>query len=220
MKMLAIANQKGGVGKSTLAVNLGLTAVAQGARVLLVDADPQGSAALWAAARNEELPRFDTMQLSKPILHRELPRVGAGYDLVLIDVGGRDSATFRSALVAADEVLIPLGPGAADLWASQDVFAMLDEVGMGRSITAWAVFTRVVQGTRVAKESGQHLRDLLEEHAVTLAKSVVHSRVAWAESFGDGLGVGEHAGGSAAAAELQALAIELGLIREGNDDET
>lgn len=218
MKVLAIANQKGGVGKSTLAVNLGLVLVAQGVRVLLVDADPQGSAALWAAARNEELPRFDTMQLSKPILHRELPRIGTGYDLILIDVGGRDSATFRSALVAANEVLIPLGPGAADLWASQDVFAMLDEVAMGRSMNAWAVFTRVVQGTRIAKESGQHLNELLEEHDVALAQNIMHSRVAWAESFGEGLGVTEHPRGAAAAIELHALAEEIGLTR-GDEDE-
>jgi chromosome partitioning protein len=212
MEVLAIANQKGGVGKSTLAVNLGIEAVRGGRRVLLVDADTQSSATLFSAAREEGEPRFDTMQLVRPVLHREIPRIGGAYELVVIDVGGRDSGTFRSALVAADRVLIPLGPSAADLWASDDVLGMLDEVSVGKSVRASAVFTKVVHGTRVAREALAELHEMLKERDVTLLDTAIHARVAWAQSFGEGRAVTEWAPSSAAAEELRALSAELGIL--------
>ena len=110
MQILAIGNQKGGVGKSSLAVNLAIEAADQGNKVLVVDADVQGSAALFAAARDGASVKFDTVQMVKPILHKELPRIGKAYDLVVIDIGGRDNAAFRSAWSPQTSSLSRLDP--------------------------------------------------------------------------------------------------------------
>lgn len=211
-QVLAIANQKGGVGKSTLAANLAVLAADTGRRVLLIDADPQASATDFAGAREQEAPTFHTAQLVRPVLHQEVPRLGGGYDLVLIDVGGRDTKTFRSALLAADTILIPLGPSAADVWATEDVFNILDELAVSAEFEALAVFTRAVAGTRVAREASDHVREQLAERSVRLLETVIHSRVAWPEAFGEGLAVTEHEPRGAAARELRELAAELGIV--------
>ena len=215
MHVLAIANQKGGVGKSTLAVNLAVEATNHGLRVLLIDADAQASATDFAGAREDSRPRFETVQLVRPILHKEVPRIGEPYDLVVVDVGGRDSSTFRSALVAADTILIPLGPSAADVWATEDVFRLLDEISVSRRVEALAVFTRVVHHSRetvVAREAQEYVREQLGEREVRLLRTVIHSRVAWPKAFGEGLAVTELDPRGAAATELRTLAGELGIV--------
>lgn len=212
MHILAIANQKGGVGKSTLAVNLATLAATEGRRVLLVDADPQATSTDFAGARDEERPFFHTAQLVRPVLHQEVPRLGAGYDLVVIDVGGRDTATFRSALVSADTILIPLGPSAADVWATEDVWKLLDELSVSQDFTALAVFTRVVHGTRVARDATSYVGEELAERNVRLLPTIIHNRVAWPEALGEGLAVTEHEPRGKAAAELQDLARDLGIL--------
>jgi chromosome partitioning protein len=82
--ILSVLNQKGGVGKTTVSTHLAAALSREGARVLLVDADPQASALDWAAARKEP-PLFPVLGLPKPVLHRELPTVAADYEHVVID---------------------------------------------------------------------------------------------------------------------------------------
>ena len=107
-RVLAVANSKGGVGKSTLATNIGVQAVNGGASVLVVDTDPQASTTLFATTRDESRKSFRVMQMTKPLIHREIPEISDGYDLVIIDTAARESATFRSALAAATSVLVPI----------------------------------------------------------------------------------------------------------------
>ena len=93
--IFAIANTKGGVGKSTLAVNLAVLAASQGHKVLLVDADPQASSLQFLNARDDSLPAFTGIQISQPIIHKQLPELATHYEYVFIDVGGRDAPVFR-----------------------------------------------------------------------------------------------------------------------------
>ena len=212
--ILTIANQKGGCAKSTLAVNLAVCAARGGARVLLVDADPQATAMDWVRVRDpERQPSIAGIQMSRPVLHRQLPELSDPFDLVLVDVGGRDDRTLRSALLAADRVLVPLGPAAPDAWATDDVIELLGELMTGRPLQAWAVLTRVVAGTNVARETAEHLRQGLDarELPVTLIPDPIIARVAWSAAFGEGLGVQELSRRSKAALELERLAAVLGI---------
>ena len=82
--IVGVLNQKGGVGKTTISVNLAHAFALTGHRVLLVDADPQGSALAWSSVRVED-PLFPVVGMPKPTLHKDLPAIAVDYDHVVID---------------------------------------------------------------------------------------------------------------------------------------
>lgn len=208
--VLAIANSKGGVGKSTLATNLAAEAAAEGLQVLLVDTDPQASSTVFAATRGEDRPAFRVVQMTKAILHRELPQLSEPYDLVIVDTGARDTSTFRSAIAAASLVLVPVTPSAYDIWASEDVFTVIDELAVTRDdLGVRVVLNQVIPRTRIAREALEALGELTEEQNAQILETRVHSRVAWKMSSSDGLSVCEWEPRGAAADELRALWREL-----------
>lgn len=211
-RVLAVANSKGGVGKSTLATNLAVAAVDAGLEVLLVDTDPQASSTVFAATRDEGRPSFRVIQMIQPILHREVPELARPYDLVIIDTGARETRTFRSALAASDVVLIPVTPSAYDVWASEDVFTLIDELSATRELATRVVLNQVVPRTRVAQEALEALEEMTEEQNAVLLATRIHARVAWRMASGEGLAVTEYQPKGAAAAELRALWKELDLV--------
>ena len=216
--IFAVANTKGGVGKSTLTVNLAILAASQGHRVLLVDADHQGSSLQFLNARDDSLPAFTGIQISQPIIHKQLPELAAHYEHVFIDVGGRDAPVFRSALVAANTILIPMVPSVFDAWAAEDVFSIIDELTTGRVVDARVVLNQATP-TIIAKEALQSLQGVLKEHGITLMVAVLQNRTAWPRSIGEGMGVGEWEPAGKAAQELYQLARELGLYVDENTSE-
>jgi chromosome partitioning protein len=106
--IVALLNQKGGTGKTTLALHLAGEWARQGARVTLVDADPQGSALDWSQQRaHEGLARlFGVIGLARDTIHHEAPELARGVDMLVIDGPPRVAALMRSVLLAADVVLI------------------------------------------------------------------------------------------------------------------
>jgi len=213
--ILAVANSKGGVGKSTLATNLAAEAAGAGLQVLLVDTDPQASSTLFASARPEDRPAFRVVQMTKPILHRELPELSKPYDLAILDTAGRESNTFRSALTAAHKVLVPITPSAYDVWASEDVFTVVDEIAATRdAFESMVVVNQVIPRTVIARDALDALDELVGEQDARLLETRICSRVAWKMSAREGLAVTEWEPKGAAAAELRALSRELGVSRD------
>ena len=107
--IISLLNQKGGVGKTTLAIHLAVALVKKKKRVLLVDADPQGSSMDWSANR-ESTTSLPVIGLPKATLHKELPKMESNYDFIIIDGSPRVYDVARSALMASDLVLIPVQP--------------------------------------------------------------------------------------------------------------
>ena len=124
--IVSILNQKGGVGKTTLAVHVATAFAQQGNRVLLVDADPQGSALDWSASRSGT-PLFPVIGLPKASLHREIPILAVDYQMVVIDGPPRVYEVARSAILASDVVLIPVQPSPYDVWAAKEIVDLLAE---------------------------------------------------------------------------------------------
>lgn len=119
--IVAVGNEKGGVGKTTIAVSLAALQAAAGRDVLLVDADPgQHSAARWAARRREQHPEAAAVRcvrLTGTGLRPELADLATRYDVVVVDTGAEDSPELRAAMLVAQVLVVPLLPEPLDLWA-------------------------------------------------------------------------------------------------------
>jgi len=202
---IAILNQKGGVGKTTLSVNLAASLARAGSRVLLIDADPQGSALDWAAARQAE-PLFPVVGLPKPTLHRDVDQLGAGYDHIIIDGPPRVTELARSAIMAADLVIIPVQPSPLDVWAAEEVVKLIDEARIYKPTlhSVFAVNRRIVNTAL-----GRDVREALASYSVPALDASVCQRIAFAESAAQGLAVFEAEPDGPAGREIEALREEI-----------
>ncbi|MFO1039785.1 MAG: ParA family partition ATPase [Geminicoccaceae bacterium] len=209
--IVAVLNQKGGVGKTTLALHLAAALVERGGKVLVIDADPQGSALDWAAARPGE-PLFPVIGLPRPNLHKEVPRHATGYDWVIIDGPPRVNELARSALLAADLVVVPVQPSPYDVWAAREIVSLVKEAAVFKEtqIARFAV-NRKITNTAI----GRDVFDALAEFEIPVLRNVISQRVAFAESAARGATVLEHDPEGPAAREVRAVAQELVELMAG-----
>lgn len=205
-KVITIAQQKGGSGKTTLAVNLAAEALRRGMSVALLDTDPQGSLGRWFMTRRERLGEagLEFSTSSAWGVSYECEKLKKAVDLVIVDTPPKVDADLRPALREADLVLIPVASSHVDLWATDGV---LDLAARERK-AAWIVLNRTRAGTRLGDEVAAAAAEL----TAGVARAGLASRVVYAETLGQGRGAVE-AGHRAARAEVAALTDEvLGLL--------
>jgi chromosome partitioning protein len=209
--IVALLNQKGGVGKTTLALHLAGTWANNGKRVVVVDPDPQGSALDWSEQRAKEaVPRlFGVLGLARDTLHREAPEIARDADYVVIDGPPRVATLMRSALLAADLIVIPTQPSPFDGWASGEILRLFQEARVFRpQLVARFVLNRCGARTVIARETAEALAD----HEPPVLAARVGQRVVFADAAGTGRLVCEVPQGEAATREITALAAEIERI--------
>lgn len=203
--VIGLLNQKGGVGKTTLAVHLADALARRRRRTLLIDADPQGSALDWAAARAEEAP-FAVIGLPRPTIHQEVKRLAQDYDAVVIDGPPRVYEVARSAIMASDVVLIPVQPSPYDVWAASEIVELVKEARIYKpALKAAFVINRRIHNTAI----GRDVIDALATYGLPALPTAICQRVALAESAGAGMTVFETVPDSVAVRELRCLAEDV-----------
>ncbi|MBN9047719.1 MAG: AAA family ATPase [Rhizobiales bacterium] len=211
--IVVIGNTKGGVGKTTLAVQLAVIRALAGRDVWLIDGDRQGTAAAAIAARAEagKLPGIACAQYPDgATLRAQVQQQRDKWDDIIIDVGGRDSTALRAALILADTLLVPFAPRTYDVWALDDMATLVDEAHSVRDgLRAYAVMNQA--------DPGEHSTDNAEAAAAvadvpqfTYLATPIRRRKAFSNAGGAGLAVSEvNPRDPKAIAEIQALVASL-----------
>lgn len=201
MKIISFLNQKGGVGKTTLAINVAGALAQMGLKVLFVDADPQGSALDWSGMRQAD-PIFTIVGMAKPVVHKEIKLICANYDHVIIDSPPSVNAIARSVIAASNLVIIPLQPSPYDVWAAQGTIDQVKEAGaLTENLKTVFAINRKIVNTAI----GRDILEALAQYDVPTLDVQISQRVGFAESAAQGMTVQEYAASSAAAREIEAL---------------
>jgi len=206
--VIAIAQRKGGAGKSTVAANLATALAETGHRVGLLDIDPQRSLARWDQQRGES-KKARALHFEAPTgwrLPATLERLKREQDFLLLDTAPHDDTDARLAIRGADLVLVPLQPSAADLWSMD---ATLDLAKQERR-----PFRLLLNRVPAAGKLREEIEGQLRDRRLPVLDTVLGNRTAYAQAFMAGLGVVEAAPRGPAAVEARALAAALHALRK------
>lgn len=189
--IITIGSVKGGVGKSTIITNLAVLGSLDGKKVLMVDADDQASSTEWVAQRNElgVSSVWISVRLSGTALRTELIKMKNDYDLILIDSGGRDTKSLRSALTISNVFVVPFKPSSLDLWTAVQVDQMVGEAKIINPDLKAVTFVNfaVARGPDVADSQAL----LKESSELTLIPMTVGHRKSFQNATAEGLAVCE-----------------------------
>ncbi|GGE49949.1 ParA family partition ATPase [Actibacterium pelagium] len=201
-KIITVAQQKGGSGKTTVTANLAVAFVRQGLRVALLDTDPQGSLGRWFMTRIEgmDTPDMEFSTSSAWGVSYETTKLAREFDIVLVDTPPKADSDLRHALRAGDMVLVPVASSHVDLWATEGVLELAERAGTGVAV----VMNRTRPGTRLSAEVSEAAADM----SLNVMDTALANRVIYAETLGQGQGVQE-VRKTPAREEIDALAAEV-----------
>lgn len=207
MKIIAILNQKGGVGKTTLATNIATKLHLDNEKVILIDSDPQGSSRDWHASGDSDLP---VIGLDRPNLDKNIKKVSNQFDWVIIDGAPQLTEMAISSIKCADLIIIPVQPSPYDIWASSD---LVDIIKQRRQINndipkAFFCISRKITNTKLSND----VYDVLDTYNLPTMKSGTSQRIIYAKSAAQGKTVFDHPQNPEAVKEITNLVEEIKII--------
>lgn len=203
-RIITIAQQKGGSGKTTVAVNLAVCLRGRGHSVGLLDTDPQGSLGRWFLERLERLGEDEALEFTTSSAwgaSYESDKLKKRFDYVIIDTPPKIDSDLRPALRVADLVLVPVATSHVDLWATEGVL----DLARREKCDTLIVLNRTRPGTRLAGE----VAEKAEELGAEVAAAQIANRVTYAETLGQGLGASDSGRNPVARSEIDALTDEV-----------
>ena len=191
--IITVGGIKGGTGKTTIAVNLGIALALASKDVLLVDADDQGTATDFAALRNQQgetLVSYTAIQLAGKAVREQVLKLKDKFDCIIIDTGGRDTTSQRAALSVSDILLIPLAPRSFDMWTIDLISRLIEEIAViNPALQAFSFLNRAdVRG----HENTTAQEILSEKDNITMLPVVISNRKAFSDACALGKAVVEN----------------------------
>ncbi|WP_421706712.1 ParA family partition ATPase [Algihabitans sp.] len=204
-KIITVAQQKGGAGKTTLTAHLAVAYTAARKKVAVVDIDPQQSLTMWFRLREERFGDAGAGLLVNPIkgwrVRNEVERLARDHDVVLIDSPPHAETEAKIAVRSADLVVIPVQPSPMDVWATRPTL----DLAAGEGTQVLVVLNRVPPRARLNEEMLSEVQDF----GARIAKAQIGNRVVFASALSEGRSVGEVQPSGKAAKEISALAKEI-----------
>lgn len=209
--IICVVNEKGGVGKTTLAAHLAIWRAHRGRDVLLIDTDTQASAMMWAQIRREAgiEPKVACVALRGKGLTAEVSDLAKRYQDVVIDAGGRDSLELRAALLVSQTAVIPVQASQLDLWA---VDRMAELIGQAQALNTGLLATLVLSraATNPAIKDGASAMEFLAEYpSLGLAPGMIRDRSSYRRTIAEGRTVLDNASDPKATREVEELASQI-----------
>ena len=188
-KVITVAQQKGGAGKTTIAINLAVALAKRGHGVALLDTDPQGSMGRWFMTRRENGdPNMDFSTASAWGVSYEVDKLSKAHDFVIIDTPPKIDSDLKPAIRESSLVIVPVSASHVDVWATEGVLDLAER----EKAEVLVVMNRAKSGARVTADVDAALVDM----GVKRAETVLGHRVAYADTLGAGKGVLERSKGA------------------------
>lgn len=203
--IVCVGGIKGGVGKSLVATNLAVLRSTMGKKVLLVDADEQGTTSDWVDQRAElgVQTSWTTIRLKANAVRTEIQKLSKNYDDIIIDCGGRDTTSLRAALTVANVFLAPFQPRSFDIWTTNKVADLVSEAKILNEKLISYAFINCAGSRGSDNEDAQAI--LSKAEGIKLLPVTVGLRKAFSNATAEGLGVTECGTDQKAMNEIQAL---------------